>query len=182
MAGAAPQHLRASGADLGASPCDVARRGQERDLRAGTLYPPQIVGFAKAVELALSEEETEAQRQTHLRNRLWETLKQLDGIHLNGHPTQRLPNNLNISIEGVNGSALHLALQPTLALSAGSACSSGKTAPSHVLKALGRPDSLAYASLRFGLGRFTTPAEIDQAAQMAIAAIEDSRRARLTTP
>ncbi|MEA5537397.1 IscS subfamily cysteine desulfurase [Crocosphaera sp. XPORK-15E] len=150
--------------------------GQEKDIRSGTLYTPQIVGFAKAIELGLNEIETEAKRQKELRDRLWKKLSQLEGIYLNGHPTQRLPGNLNVSIEGVDGSALLLGLQTIVALSSGSACTSTTTKPSHVLKALGHSDKLAYASLRFGLGRFTTAQEIDTVSKAAIATIESLRQ------
>ncbi len=151
--------------------------GHERGMRSGTLYTPQIVGFAKAVELGLAELASESQRLQQLREQLWQQLSQVEGIHLNGHPTQRLPGNLNISVEGVDGSALLIALQPVVALSSGSACSSTSTAPSHVLTALGRSESLAYASLRFGIGRFTTTQEIDIVAQHAIATIQSLRKA-----
>lgn len=150
--------------------------GQERGMRSGTLYVPQIVGFAAAVELGLAELKTESQRQLQLRSQLWQQLSQLEGIHLNGHPSQRLSGNLNVSIEGVDGSALLLGLQQIVALSSGSACSSTSTAPSHVLTALGHSESLAYASLRFGIGRFTTTEEIDKVAQVAIATIQSLRQ------
>ena len=150
--------------------------GHERGMRSGTLYPPQIVGFAKAVELALAEQATETKRLTQLRQRLWQQLSQVDGIHLNGHPTQRLPGNLNISVEGVDGAALGLGLQPVMAVSSGSACSSATTAPSHVLTALGHSEQLAYASVRFGIGRFNTPAEIDLVGQHALATIHSLRK------
>ncbi|WP_066425480.1 cysteine desulfurase family protein [Anabaena sp. 4-3] len=146
--------------------------GHERGMRSGTLYTPQIVGFGKAVEIALAEQETENQRLTQLRQSLWEQLSHLEGIHLNGHPTQRLAGNLNISVEGVDGAALLLGLQSIMAVSSGSACSSTKTAPSHVLTALGHSEKLAYASIRFGIGRFNTQAEIDLVAKHAIATIE----------
>jgi cysteine desulfurase len=146
-------------------------------MRSGTLSTPQIVGFAKAVEIGLAELASESQRQIQLRDRLWQQLSQLDRIYLNGHPTQRLPGNLNVSVEGVDGSALLLALQPVVALSSGSACSSTSTAPSHVLTALGRSESLAYASLRFGIGRFTKTQEIDIVAQHAITTIQSLRQA-----
>ncbi|HEY9665738.1 MAG TPA: aminotransferase class V-fold PLP-dependent enzyme, partial [Coleofasciculaceae cyanobacterium] len=103
---------------------------------------------------------------------------QLDGIHLNGHPTQKLSGNLNISIEGVDGSALILGLQPIVAVSSGAACSSVKTAPSHVLLALGHSESLAYASVRFGIGRCNTALEIDRVAQHAIATIKSLRQSQ----
>lgn len=150
--------------------------GQERGLRSGTLYTPQIVGFAKAVELALAEMATEGQRQQQLRDRLWQSLSQLEEIYLNGHPTQRLPGNLNVSVAGVDGQALLLGLQPIVAVSSGSACSSASMEPSHVLTALGRSKELAYASIRLGIGRFTTPEEIDTVAESAIATIQSLRQ------
>ncbi|WP_414753563.1 cysteine desulfurase family protein [Anabaena sp. CCY 9910] len=150
--------------------------GHERGMRSGTLYTPQIVGFAKAVEIALAEQTTENQRLTQLRERLWSQLVQLEGIHLNGHPTQRLAGNLNISIEGVDGAALQLGLQPVVAVSSGSACSSTKTAPSHVLTALGSQEKLAYASIRFGIGRFNTAEEIDIVAIACFATIQSLRK------
>ena len=153
--------------------------GHERGMRSGTLYTPQIVGFGKAVAIALLEQDTENQRLTQLRQKLWEQLSQLEGIHLNGHPTQRLPGNLNISVEQVDGSALLLGLQPVMAVSSGSACSSVTTAPSHVLTALGHSEQLAYASIRFGIGRFNTTEEIDTVATQAIATIQSLRRQAL---
>ena len=150
--------------------------GHERGMRSGTLYTPQIVGFGKAVEIALREQATENQRLTQLRQSLWEQLSQLEGIHLNGHPQQRLAGNLNISVEGVDGAALLLGLQPVMAISSGSACSSTSTAPSHVLTALGNSQQLAYASVRFGIGRFNTQEEIDIVAKHAIATIQSLRK------
>ena len=151
--------------------------GQERGIRSGTLYTPQIVGFGKALELALAEQGSESQRQQYLRDRLWQQLSQMEGIHLNGHSHQRLPGNLNISVEGVDGSALLLGLQSLVALSSGSACSSTESTPSHVLTALGHSKSLAYASIRFGIGRFSTEVEIDQVAEHTIATIMSLRQA-----
>ena len=142
--------------------------GQEQGLRSGTLYTPQIVGFGEAVRLAMDEQEKEAIRLGGLRDRLHNHLLTLPGLHLNGHPTRRLPNNLNVSFEGINGSALLLRIQSAVALSSGSACSSTNPAPSHVIKALGRDDKLARATLRFGLGRGTTAAEIDQAGKVIV--------------
>lgn len=150
--------------------------GHERGMRSGTLYTPQIVGFAKAVEIALAEQESERQRLTQLREQLWQNLSQIEGVHINGHPVERLPGNLNISVEGVDGSALLLGLQPVVAVSSGSACTSAKISPSHVLMALGRSEQMAYASVRFGIGRFNTATEIDRVAQHAIATIRSLRR------
>jgi cysteine desulfurase len=150
--------------------------GHERGRRSGTLYPPQIVGFAKAVELGLGEMEAEGDRLIDLRQRLWHGLQPLGGLHLNGHPTQRLPGNLNVSVEGVDGQALLLGLRTVVALSSGAACSTASTAPSPVLKALGRDDPLAYASLRFGLGRFTSAAEIDRVVTAVVDTVQALRQ------
>ncbi|HEY9866629.1 MAG TPA: IscS subfamily cysteine desulfurase [Candidatus Obscuribacterales bacterium] len=152
--------------------------GHERGMRSGTLCTPQIVGFAKAIEMALSEQLIETQRLIKLRENLWNQLSTLEGIYLNGHPTQRLAGNLNISIDGVDGQALLLGLQPMMAVSSGSACTSTKIEPSHVLKALGHSDHLAYASIRFGLGRFTTELEINQVADHTINTIKALRKVR----
>jgi cysteine desulfurase len=152
--------------------------GQERGMRSGTLASPLIVGFAKAIELGLVELRSETQRQVQLREKLWTQLCQLEGVYLNGHPTQRLPGNLNVSIEDVDGSALLLGLQSTVAISSGSACSSAGINPSHVLTALGRSHSLASASLRFGIGRFNTVSEIELVAERAIATIESLRQTK----
>ena len=149
--------------------------GHERGMRSGTLYPPQIVGFAKAVELATAELVSERERLVGLRSQLYHQLNQLPDIHLNGHPSQRLPGNLNVSFGGVDGQSLLLGLQPTVALSSGSACSSASTAPSHVLKALGRSDRLAYASLRFGLGRFTTAQDIQHVGNAVVETVQALR-------
>jgi cysteine desulfurase len=147
--------------------------GQERGLRAGTLYTPQIVGFGEAVKIAGLDE---MKRMGELRDRLWQTLSTLPNIHLNGHPTQRLANNLSVSIDGIDGSALLSILRSEIAISSGSACSTGSTAPSHVIKALGRSDQLARATLRFGLGRNTTAAEIDRAGECVIQGVRSLRQ------
>lgn len=152
--------------------------GHERGLRSGTLYVPQIVGFAKAVALGLAEMASEGDRLTRLRQRLWEQLQSLESVFLNGHPTQRLAGNLNISVGGVDGQALLLGLQSVMAVSSGSACTSAKIAPSHVLEAIGRSPELAFASVRFGIGRFNTVEEIDTVAQQAIVTIESLRKVR----
>ncbi|MBW4536793.1 MAG: aminotransferase class V-fold PLP-dependent enzyme [Pleurocapsa minor HA4230-MV1] len=151
--------------------------GQERGRRSGTLYTPQIVGFAKALEIGVKSMKSESERLMQLKKQLWSIFEPLDGIYLNGDFTHSLPNNLNLSIEGVNGSALLLALQPLVAVSSGSACSAESTAPSHVLTALGRDEKLAHASLRFGIGRFNTPEEIATVGETAIATIKSLRQA-----
>ena len=145
--------------------------GQERGWRSGTLPVPQIVGFGAAIVLAMADLNRENDRLRDLRDRLWLRLQTIDGIYLNGDLDQRLSGNLNVSFDGVNGQALLLALQPDMALSSGSACTMAKVEPSHVLQALGRSREQVLASLRFGLGRFTTPEEIEYAAAKTIAAV-----------
>ena len=149
--------------------------GQEKQLRSGTLSTPQIVGFAKAVELALAEIELESKRLVRLRKILRDRLGQLPGINFNGHPQQRLPGSLSISVAGVDGAALLLGLRSTVAVSSGSACSSNSTKPSHVLTALGHSQELARASIRFGIGRFNTRVEIERVAQATISVVESLR-------
>ncbi|NJK36863.1 MAG: aminotransferase class V-fold PLP-dependent enzyme [Oscillatoriales cyanobacterium RM1_1_9] len=148
---------------------------QERGIRSGTLYTPQIVGFGEAVKLAMTELESETQRLIELREKLWQTVSILDGIYLNGHPTKRLAGNLNISVAGVDGQALMLGLQTVMAVSSGSACTSAKIEPSHVLTAIGRSESLAYAAIRFGMGRFNTQDEITQVAEKTVETIQALR-------
>jgi cysteine desulfurase len=135
--------------------------GHEHGLRSGTLAVPNIIGFGQACALAGAEMAQEADRLRRLRERLKEgLLSRLDHVLLNGHPTERLPGNLNLSFAYVSGEALLLSLKE-VALSSGSACTSAVAGPSHVLRAIGRGEELADASLRFGLGRFTTEEEID---------------------
>lgn len=145
--------------------------GQERGRRSGTLYTPQIVGFAKALEIAIANQATEQQAALQLREQLWQRLQELDQVILNGHSTQRLAGNLNVSFPNIKGNALMLALNPVVAVSSGSACSSAKTAPSHVLTALGLSPELAYASVRFGIGRFNTIEQIKTVADHVIASV-----------
>jgi len=137
---------------------------QERRRRASTENVPAIVGFGKAAEIAQREVDGEAKRLISLRDRLTESLLELiERIHLNGHPTWRLPNNVNVSIEFVEGESLLLNLDlEGIAASTGSACSSASLEPSHVLLALGLPHELAHGSLRFTLGRETNEADIDR--------------------
>ncbi len=135
--------------------------GQERGLRAGTLPVPLVVGLGAALEGALADREERAGRLGALRQRLWQALEALGGVRRNGHGVRRLAHNLSVTIDGVDGTRLHQALRRHLAVSSGSACSQGS--PSHVLAALGHSRSEAAASIRFGLGRGTTAAEIERA-------------------
>ena len=136
--------------------------GQEHNLRSGTHNVPGIVGLGAACALAGEEMATEALRVAALRDRLWAGFqKRIPEIYLNGPPlAERLPGNLNVSFAYVQGEALLLSLKD-VAVSSGSACTTMSQEPSHVLRAIGRSDDLADASLRFGLGRFTTQEEID---------------------
>jgi cysteine desulfurase len=142
--------------------------GQERDRRSGTLATPQIVGFGMAAQLAIQEQTDYTIRLTALRDRLWQQLQSVNGVVLNGALDSRLPDNLHLSFPEIDQASLLREIHPYVALSAGSACSSGRT--SHVLAALGR--DARWASLRFSLGRFTTNEQIDQVAEATIAAIK----------
>jgi cysteine desulfurase len=135
--------------------------GHERNLRSGTLAVPLIVGMGHACEIAKSEYASEAKRLTELRDRLHRGLEsRVADIRLNGHPTERLPGNLNLSFAHVEGEALLMSMK-NVAVSSGSACTSANPEPSYVLKAIGLSDDLAHASIRFGLGRFNTAEEVD---------------------
>ncbi|WZO97778.1 aminotransferase class V-fold PLP-dependent enzyme [Isosphaeraceae bacterium EP7] len=135
--------------------------GHERGMRSGTLAVPLIVALAKAVEIMGQESEAENARILTLRERLHTSIgARVESIQLNGHPTLRLPGNLNLSFGYVDGEALMMAMRE-VAVSSGSACSSAEPDPSHVLLAMGLDDDMARASLRFGLGRFTTAEEVD---------------------
>ena len=135
--------------------------GHERRMRSGTLAVPLIVGFGIACRLAREALPAEAARIASLRDRLWEGLSRpLDGVMLNGHPTERLPGNLNVSFDWLDGELLMKELTE-IAVSSGSACTSAEPEPSHVLRAMGITEARSKASLRFGLGRFTTADEID---------------------
>jgi cysteine desulfurase len=150
--------------------------GHQRGMRSGTLNVPGIVGLGMATQLALAELASEATRQTLLRDRLWERLSVLEHIKLNGHPTQRLPGNLNVSFAQAPADAV-LARIPSLAISSGAACSSASLEPSHVLRAIGVPDELAKCTLRFGLGRPTTAEDVEAAADAVVAAVQAVRAA-----
>ena len=134
--------------------------GHERGFRSGTLPTHQIVGMGEAFRLAREEMATENERIRMLRDRLWAGLSQIEEVYLNGDMDRRVPHNLNVSFNYVEGESLIMAIKE-LAVSSGSACTSASLEPSYVLRALGRNDELAHSSIRFTLGRFTTEAEID---------------------
>jgi cysteine desulfurase len=134
--------------------------GHERGLRSGTLPTHQIVGMGEAFRIAREEMATESARILALRNRLFDGLKGMEEVYVNGDLEHRIAGNLNISFNYVEGESLMMALKD-MAVSSGSACTSASLEPSYVLRALGRPDELAHSSLRFTLGRFTTEEEID---------------------
>jgi len=135
--------------------------GHERGMRSGTLNVPGIVGFGKACEIAAREMEEEGKRLSGFREQMRrEITSRLGEVYLNGHPTQRLPGNLNVSFAYVEGESLLMGMKD-IALSSGSACTSASLEPSYVLKALGVGDDLAHSSIRYGLGRFNTAEEVD---------------------
>jgi cysteine desulfurase len=140
--------------------------GQERALRAGTLPTHQIVGMGLAFELAMRISSAETARVAHLQHRLWQGLAALGGVRRNGNATRSVPHILNVSFEGVEGESLLAAVRPHVAVSTGSACTSALAEPSYVLRALGLSERLSESSLRFGLGRTTTEADIDAAIEV----------------
>ena len=149
--------------------------GHERGMRSGTLNVTGIVGFGKAAELCAEEMASEAERLIGLRQRLYEKLTvELDYVFLNGHPTDRLPNNLNLSFGYVEGESLIMGIGD-IAVSSGSACTSASLEPSYVLRSLGVGDDLAHSSIRFGFGRFTTVEEIDYTAEQVSSAVKRLR-------
>jgi len=135
--------------------------GHERGMRSGTLNVTAIVGLGKACEIAKAEMIDEGLRLAELRNKLQAGLfERLDEIYLNGHPTQRLPGNLNVSFAYVEGESLLMGIND-IAVSSGSACTSATLEPSYVIRALGTDEELAHSSIRFGLGRFNTEEEVN---------------------
>ena len=134
--------------------------GHERGMRSGTLATHQIVGMGEAFRIAREEMAAEEVRIRQLRDRLWDGLKDMEEVYLNGDFDQRVPGNLNVSFNYVEGESLIMALND-MAVSSGSACTSASLEPSYVLRALGRSDELAHSSIRFTIGRFTTEEEID---------------------
>jgi cysteine desulfurase len=152
--------------------------GHERGLRSGTLNVPAIVGFGKAAEIGRAIMPAERARLGALRDRLLETMRRaIPGLHVNGSLEARLPHNLNVSVPGVESEMLAMSLDD-IAVSTGSACHTASAEPSHVLSALGLDGDLARASLRFGLGRWTTEAEVDYVAEKMASVVQKLRQMR----
>jgi cysteine desulfurase len=149
--------------------------GHERGMRSGTLNVAGIVGFGAAAEIARTDMAAEAQRVAGLRDRLWTGLqKNLDLLTLNGSVDHRLPGNLNVSFAYVEGEAMMMAIKD-VAVSSGSACTSASLEPSYVLRALGVEEDMAHSSIRFGLGRYTTPEEVDFVIDLVTRAVKKLR-------
>ena len=148
--------------------------GHERGMRSGTLATHQIVGMGAAFAIAQEEMETDNARIKRLSQRLWDGVKDMEEVYMNGHPTQRVPGNANISFNVVEGESLLMSLRE-LAVSSGSACTSASLEPSYVLRALGMNDELAHSSIRFSIGRFTTEEDIDQAIELSLNAVNKLR-------
>ena len=134
--------------------------GHERGMRSGTLATHQIVGMGECFRLARLEMNTENERVRMLHDRLWNGLSDIEEVYLNGNAEQRVPHNLNVSFNFVEGESLIMGIKE-LAVSSGSACTSASLEPSYVLRALGRSDELAHSSIRFTIGRFTTESDVD---------------------
>ena len=139
--------------------------GHERGMRSGTLATHQIVGMGEAFRIAREEMAAENERIRMLRDRLYAGFSDMEEVHLNGDMERRVPHNLNVSFNFVEGESLIMAIKD-LAVSSGSACTSASLEPSYVLRALGRSDELAHSSIRFSIGRFTTEAEVDYAIKL----------------
>jgi len=148
--------------------------GQQRGLRPGTLAVHQIAGMGEAFRILTTDAEVEVSRIAGLRDQLWMALRQIPGVKLNGHPEHRLCSILNVRVAGVEGESLQFALQ-RLAVASGSACNSASGEPSYVLRSLGLADYEAEASIRFSLGRFSTPAHVSAAAEVFTAAVAHLR-------
>jgi len=139
--------------------------GHERGFRSGTLATHQIVGFGEAARLAKLEMAKDNEHVRRLRDRLLNSIRQMEEVYVNGDLERRIPHNLNVSFNFVEGESLIMAVKD-IAVSSGSACTSASLEPSYVLRALGRSDELAHSSIRFTLGRFTTQEEVDYAADL----------------
>ncbi len=168
-------YVRSKGPRVRLTP-EIDGGGHERGMRSGTLNVPGIVGFGKACELCGQELEAEAGKLVALRTRLHEGLtSQLEEVYLNGHPTQRIPGNLNLSFSYVEGESFLMGVNKDIALSSGSACTSATLEPSYVLKALGVGDDLAHTSIRFGLGRFNTEEDVDFVVKRVVEVVQRLR-------
>jgi cysteine desulfurase len=148
--------------------------GHERGLRSGTLPTHQIVGMGEAFRIAKAEMATEIERIRMLRDRLWQSLSEMEEVYVNGDMVRRVAHNLNVSFNYVEGESLIMAIKD-IAVSSGSACTSASLEPSYVLRALGRSDELAHSSIRFTIGRFTTAEEIDYTADLVRRKVEKLR-------
>lgn len=148
--------------------------GHERGFRSGTLATHQIAGFGEAARLAKLEMATDNERIRGLRDRLWRGLSSMEAVVLNGDLEQRIPGNLNVSFNYVEGESLIMAIKD-IAVSSGSACTSASLEPSYVLRALGRSDELAHSSIRFTLGKYTTEQDIDYAVNLVKSKVEKLR-------
>jgi cysteine desulfurase len=148
--------------------------GHERGFRSGTLPTHQIVGFGEAARLARQDMGTESERVRALRDKLWNSIKDMEEVYVNGDLERRIPHNLNVSFNFVEGESLIMAVKD-IAVSSGSACTSASLEPSYVLRALGRSDELAHSSVRITLGRFTTEEEVDYAAALIRRKVEKLR-------
>lgn len=148
--------------------------GHERGMRSGTLPTHQIVGMGEAFAMAKADMKEENARITKLRDHFWNQIKDMEEIYLNGSMEQRVPHNLNVSFNYVEGESLMMSLK-SLAVSSGSACTSASLEPSYVLRALGRNDELAHSSIRFSFGRYTTIEEVDNAVKEIKTAVDKLR-------
>ena len=149
--------------------------GHERGMRSGTLNVPGIVGLGKACEIAMQDMPQESVKISGLRDRLRDRImSRLDEVYINGSTEHRLPGNLNISFAYVEGESLLMGIND-IAVSSGSACTSATLEPSYVLKALGTGDDLAHSSIRFGIGRFNSEAEVDYVADRVVETVERLR-------
>ena len=148
--------------------------GHERGLRSGTLPTHQIVGMGEAFRIAMLEMDKDFQHISALKHRLWDALKDMEEVYLNGDENERYPGIMNISFNFVEGESLIMATKD-IALSSGSACTSASLEPSFVLRAIGRSDELAHSSLRMSIGRFTTEREIDHTVEVVKVAVKKLR-------
>jgi cysteine desulfurase len=148
--------------------------GHERGMRSGTLPTHQIVGMGEAFKIAKEDMASDNQRIKLLRDKFWDGLKDMEEVYLNGDVHERAAGFLNVSFNFVEGESLIMALKD-IAVSSGSACTSASLEPSYVLRAIGLKDELAHSSIRFGLGRFTTEAEVDYTVNLVRDSVEKLR-------